>query len=366
MDNQCIIYSNSNDDLTNASNKIIEDDLVIFPTETVYGIGANALSDIAVQKIFSIKKRPMSNPLIVHCLGIYDSLTLCNLSSTEETIFTQLAKKFWPGPLTMVVKSKNIVSKLVTAGSDYVAIRVPNQKTTLNFIKKAGVPIAAPSANISGKTSSTTIEHLKNYFNSKNIGIINDDNYICQYGVESTVIKINENNITILRPGIITKNDIQSSLEDLDESIIVSHQNLKEHDSNSPGQDIFHYCPEKPVFILNVVDIDLKYNDSSLEKELMVKTGHYFKNSILIDFNSLGFKYRKKFLGYVDLSKNGDFKEALYNVYNVFHQINSLDCDKVYIYNFKFIEKELNNTLWDRLWRASGGREMAVPESFLV
>ena len=366
MKNQCHIYSNSNDDLNKAADKIIQNKLIIFPSETVYGLGANALSDEAIRKIYEIKKRTTTNPLIVHCLGIHDSLTLCNLSQMEEVIFKQLATKFWPGPLTMVVRSKNIVSKLVTAGSEFIAIRVPNQKTTLNFIKKCGVPIAAPSANISGKVSCTTIEHLKNYFNSKNIGIIDDDNYISKYGVESTVIKINNNSITILRPGTITKNDIQRSLNDLDQSFIVSYQESNNIDSSSPGQNISHYCPDKPVFILNIVNIDLKYNDSSLKEELSEKTGQYFKNCVLIDFNSLCFKYRDKFLGYVDLSKNGDLKEALYNVYNVFHQINSLDCDKVYIYNFKFIEKELNTTLWNRLWRAAEGKEIAVPESFLV
>lgn len=366
MDNQCVIYSNSNNDITKAANRIISNGIVIFPTETVYGIGGNALSDTAIEKIYQIKKRPSTNPLIVHCLGIYDSATLCQLSPIENRIFSLLASKFWPGPLTMVVKSKNIVSKLVTAGSKYVAIRVPNQKTTLNLIKKAGVPIAAPSANISGKTSSTTIEHLKNYFNSKNIGIVNDNNYICQYGVESTVIKIVENNITILRPGILTKKDILETVKNLDKTITVIYADDKIKDMSSPGRDLSHYCPDKPLFILNVVDIDLNYRDINLRDELNEKTGHYFKNSILIDFNSLAFKYSKKFLGYVDLSKSGDFKEALYNIYNVFHQLNSLDCDKVYIYNFKFIDNELNITLWNRLWRASEGKQIAVPESFMI
>lgn len=366
MENSCVIYGNKESDINRASEDIHNNKLVIFPTETVYGLGANALSDDAVKKIFDIKRRNLSNPLIVHCLGIYDSLTICNLNNVENVIFKQLAKSFWPGPLTMVVKSKGIVSKLVTADSNFVGVRVPNNRTTLSFIRKCGVPIAAPSANISGKTSSTTLEHIKNYFNNKNISIINDENYICKYGIESTIIKIEDNNITILRPGIITKNDLQNNFNKTKLNVNISYKNELSKIVNSPGQDVSHYCPDKPVYILNILDININPGDQTLYNEIHSKTEKLLQHIILIDFNSLCYKFRKKFLGYVDLSNNGDFKEALFNIYNVFHQINSLDCDKIYIFNFKFIEDELNITLWDRLWRAAEGKEIAIPKCLLV
>ena len=183
--------------------------VVAFPTETVYGLGALSSSDKAVNKIFKVKGRPKFNPLIIHVANIEMALDIGKFSETA----LKLANKFWPGPLTIVLKKKNSksISKLATAGLNTVAIRIPNNTIAQRIITKIGVPIAAPSANVSGKLSCTKAEDIKEKLSDRIDGIILGEQ--CELGLESTVIECSENCVSLMRLGSIPIETIKEFLK---------------------------------------------------------------------------------------------------------------------------------------------------------
>lgn len=238
-------YSNQKEkinenELKQAAEEIKKGNLVLFPTETVYGIGANALEENAVRKIFIAKGRAADNPLIVH---------VANIQMVEGIVeqITPLEKKlietFWPGPLTIVFKRKNnrIIPNVVTANLDTVGIRMPSNKIAKRLIELAGVPIAAPSANISGKPSGTKVADIIEELQEKVDYIL--DGGFSDIGLESTVIKVEENQITILRPGKITK----EQLEEVASSVVIDSHVLGKvkngEQVSSPGMKYRHYAP---------------------------------------------------------------------------------------------------------------------------
>ncbi len=229
--------------LKKASRLIRRGSLVAFPTETVYGLGGNALLGSSSQKIFEAKGRPSDNPLIVHIAEIDEAFSL---SSDLPGNFFKLAEKFWPGPLTMIVPKSDIVPFETTGGLDTVAIRMPNNETALDLIRLSGVPIAAPSANSSGKPSPTKAEHVFEDLAGKIPIIIDAGN--CNYGVESTVISLVGEPI-ILRPGAVTKEMIEEVIGPVQISDAVTSP-LKEGEKvQSPGMKYKHYAPNCEVFI---------------------------------------------------------------------------------------------------------------------
>ena len=177
---------------------IAKGELVAFPTETVYGLGADALNPEAVKKIFVAKGRPSDNPLIVHVTGIEDAKKLAFVTEKAE----KLMKKFWPGPLTIVLKKRQIVPKEVTAGLATVAVRMPKNRIALELIRLSKKPIAAPSANLSGKPSTTSFGHVFDDLNGKVAGIIKSAD--SEIGLESTVIDLASKTPLLLRPGAVT------------------------------------------------------------------------------------------------------------------------------------------------------------------
>jgi L-threonylcarbamoyladenylate synthase len=364
---ECKIYQNNNPNMKILANKILEGELVVFPTETVYGLGANGLDKEAVNKIFKIKNRPSNNPIILHCLGYYDSRQLVNITEEDDFWFKSLTDYFWPGPLTIILKAKDIIPDNVTCNTGYVGIRAPKHDSIRSIIQYSQTPIAAPSANLSGKTSSTCIEHVKRYFEGYPINIIDDNNYISKYGIESTVIKLENSKISILREGFITRTDLDKFCNKINKDNKYNYLNIikseKLENNVSPGQLSSHYCPNKPLYILNLIDFRGLPEDNLTEINKL--TENYLKNSVLIDFNSCCFKYTDKFLGYVDLSSNGDFKEAMFNLYNVFHQFNDIECDKIYIYNFSNIDNEYSESIWNRINRAAENKSISIPINYL-
>jgi L-threonylcarbamoyladenylate synthase len=218
---------------------IQEGKLVVFPTETVYGLGANALDDNAVKKIFVAKGRPTDNPLIVHIseLKMLDKIVK-EIPSSAERLMT----KFWPGPLTIIFKKQDIIPDSVTCGLDTVAVRMPSHPVAHNFIKFCGVPIAAPSANLSGKPSPTTSQHVIDDLTGRVECII--DGGDAKYGLESTVIDITGKIPILLRPGAITKEQLE---ERLGTKVHVANPLAKK--PKSPGMKYRHYAP-KTRFIL--------------------------------------------------------------------------------------------------------------------
>jgi L-threonylcarbamoyladenylate synthase len=228
--------------------------VVAFPTETVYGLGANAFDEDAVKKIFELKGRPQDNPLIVHIAKKEDVFLVAREIPKNAEI---LIDKFWPGPLTIVLPKNPSVPDIVTANLDTVAVRMPNHKIALKLIELSGVPISAPSANISGKPSATKPEHVKKYFGDK-VFIIEGE---VKIGIESTVIDLTVSPPVILRPGGISKEMIEKEIGRVD---VLADSDLKI--AKSPGTKYKHYSPNSDVYIfMNRKDI-LKFLESERSK----------------------------------------------------------------------------------------------------
>ena len=221
-------------------------DLVAIPTETVYGLGANGLNPEAVAKIFETKGRPQDNPLILHIADAAQLETLCH--HIPESAY-KLAEAFWPGPLTIVLPAKEIVPKCTTAGLPTVAVRCPDCEITRKIIHEAGIPVAAPSANISGKPSTTTAEHVYHDHAGKIPLIV--DGGPCRVGVESTIVDLTEMPPRLLRPGGVTPEQLRAVLGDLTVDKAVTAQIDKDAVVKAPGMKYRHYAPECQVLIVS-------------------------------------------------------------------------------------------------------------------
>lgn len=237
------IYSPNEDTYRTAVDLLGAGELVSFPTETVYGLGADATNSRAVAEIYNVKNRPDFNPLIVHLSDASMADQYVKMNETAKL----LAKRFWPGPFTMVIprKEDSNLSDLISAGLASVAIRVPEHDVAQSLLKLYGKPIAAPSANISGRISPTTAMHVAGEFGDKLQMII--DGGPCAKGIESTIVQITDNQIILLRPGTVTIDDIEAASG---QNVIIGGN---EKSPTSPGQLQSHYAPETKMR-LNVCD----------------------------------------------------------------------------------------------------------------
>ncbi len=243
---QTDVLSATKQNIAKAASLIKKGEIVAIPTETVYGLAANAYSDVAVKKIFAAKNRPQDNPLICHVSNMEMLRQIVSEISDDALI---LAKHFWPGPLTIIFNKNNAVCKSVSAGLNTVAVRMPSHSVALALIEKAGVPIAAPSANVSGRPSPTTAQSVLQDLNGKISTII--DGGACDVGLESTVLALNGECPVILRPGIVTKQDIEGVLN---KNVLISGHVLSENESEekvvSPGVKYKHYSPSTDVTLV--------------------------------------------------------------------------------------------------------------------
>tara|TARA_B100000530_G_scaffold163316_1_gene102776 strand:- start:222 stop:1169 length:948 start_codon:yes stop_codon:yes gene_type:complete len=272
----------NNKTINEAVELLQEGKLIGFPTETVYGLGADATNQKAILKIYKNKKRPKSNPLIVHTETIEQASSIGVFNSKIEKI----AKDIWPGPLTVIVKKRenSNICKELCAGNDTIAIRVSSNKTILAIIKKLGNPIAAPSANKSGMLSPTSAAHVEKQFkNNIDIPLILDGGKT-KIGVESTVIGVKNNNIIIYRHGGITKERLEKKVNE--KIIDLKHADFSEKSNISPGMLKKHYSPTVP---------------------LRINITNPRSDEILIGF---GKKYKEP-----NLSKSGDLDEAAANLF---------------------------------------------------
>ena len=220
--------------------------LVAIPTETVYGLAANALNESAVKKIFEAKGRPSDNPLIVH---ISDVDEIYNLVSELPVAAQKLADAFWPGPLTIILKKSEIIPDVISGGLDSVAIRVPDNSVARKIIREAGCPLAAPSANLSGSPSPTKASHVVADLSGKIDAIV--DAGTCAVGVESTVVSLCTEVPRVLRPGAITVEQLEKVIGKVDVDPAVLHELEKNSQPLSPGMKYKHYAPKAKVVILN-------------------------------------------------------------------------------------------------------------------
>lgn len=221
--------------------------LVVIPTETVYGLGANALDEAAVAKIFLAKGRPADNPLIIHISCVEELERYCR--DIPDSAYL-LAEHFWPGPLTMVLPVSDVIPKSTTSGLDTVAVRCPRTPVTRALIAEAGVPIAAPSANLSGKPSTTTAKHVLNDYGEDGMLDAIIDAGPSEVGVESTIVDLTGARPVLLRPGGVTPEELKALLGDLDIDKAVKEQISNDTVVRAPGMKYRHYAPSAEVFIV--------------------------------------------------------------------------------------------------------------------
>ena len=220
--------------------------LVVFPTETVYGLGADATNPDATSKIYAAKGRPSDNPLIIHIAKPEDA----ELYAFTNSVYYSLAKEFMPGPLTVILATKETVPSTTRGGLDTVAVRCPEHPIARELIRLAGVAVAAPSANLSGSPSPTSFEHAYADMNGRVDAII--DGGDCDFGLESTIVRVDDNGaLTLLRPGKITKEDLEALGHTVNVANAVT-DSLKEGEvAISPGMKYRHYAPTAPVILLD-------------------------------------------------------------------------------------------------------------------
>lgn len=239
------------DKLIVAAKALRDGKVVAFPTETVYGLGANALNPSAVEQVFIAKGRPSDNPLIVH---IADRNSINELTDGIPEKAAALMDKLWPGPLTLVLKKSSIIPQIITAGLDTVGIRMPEHPVALELIRQAKVPVAAPSANVSGKPSPTKAKHVLDDLDGK-IEICIDAGS-SRVGLESTVLDVTVDPPMLLRPGGVTPEQIEEIIGpiEIDKTILgkVNANNIPK----SPGMKYRHYSPKAHVIIVNAKNID--------------------------------------------------------------------------------------------------------------
>jgi L-threonylcarbamoyladenylate synthase len=305
--------------------------LVAFPTETVYGLGADALNADAVRQIFVAKGRPLDNPIIVHIASAAD---LGNLAKDIPAEARQLMDKFWPGPLTLILKKSPDVPDAVTGGQDTVAVRMPQNKIALALIKALGHPIAAPSANLSGRPSGTTAGHVLQDFAGK-IDMILDGGPVV-VGVESTVLDLSQKPPAILRPGAITHEDLTPILGQL------TTETGPEVKKRSPGTRYRHYSPMAGVTLVE------PGNEEAIAK--LVK--RYIEEGKRVGVIARHYSSRKKARVMVRIMPQ-DLKEFARQIFAVMRELDEEAVDEIIIE--KTEEKGIGVAIMDRLKRAAAG-----------
>lgn len=313
--------------ISEAAKLINNGSVVVFPTETVYGLGANAFNENAVKKIFEVKGRPQDNPLIIHISSKDQIPELVE----EITPFAQkIIDKFMPGPITVIMKKKKIVPDVVTAGLDSVGIRMPMHKMARKFIEKCNCPIAAPSANISTHISPTNAIDVYEDLKGKVDIILDGGN--CSVGIESTIVDMTKDIPIILRPGGVTMKKIVDT--------IGVCQNFKGEVkiALAPGMKYKHYAPNCDMVIAKKTSIISEY-------EKQIKLG---KNPIIICENSIAKSLSKQ--RYISVGKSG--KEIMKNIFATMHEAQKISD---YIICQDFGTRGVRSSVMNRVLKASGG-----------
>ena len=310
----------SDKDIQAAVEQLSAGNLVAFPTETVYGLGADALNALAVAKIFELKKRPSFDPLIVH---IHSLEQINELVVNLDTRVEKLASAFWPGPLTIIMEKSSIVPDIVTAGLSTVGIRMPSNPVAIQLLKAFNKPIAAPSANMFGKVSPTKAEHVTSKL--EGVEMVLDGGPV-SVGIESTIVQLLDDGFKILRPGFITYEDISS--------VIPASSDLSKDEVIAPGMVKSHYSPDVYLKLIDSID-EVTQSDAV--------------NAAIIPFKSESgldkFKIVKR------LSANDDLKEYAVNIFSALHELQDENIEAIYVE--KIPEEGLGLAIMDRLKKAA-------------
>jgi L-threonylcarbamoyladenylate synthase len=311
-------------DIELAVDLLKREDIIGFPTETVYGLAANIYSMRAINKLNRMKQRPFFNPLIVHIKKI-DELKKVAIEIPETAKI--LAKIFWPGPLTLLLKKHPSVPDIITGGKQTVAVRIPNHPIALSLLHKVNTPLAAPSANPFGTISSTSAEHVDAYFGSALPLVLNGG--VCKAGIESTIIGFNRDTVIIYRLGAISKEEIEKVVG----SVILLNKNDSALDS--PNTLSRHYAPKSTLYLTNDVAEQITLFPNKKIGVLLFKRPQ--KNQ-LVQFQII-------------LSPTGNLKEAASKLYASLHELDKMKVD--IIIAERFPDNDLGRTINDRLERAA-------------
>ncbi len=297
--------------------------LVAFPTETVYGLGADAFNPLAVARVFEVKKRPHFDPLIVHVAGHSD---LDKLVMEIPSNAIKLTERFWPGPLTVVLLKKEDVPDIVTSGLPTIAVRMPKHPMTLSLIELASSPIVGPSANPFGYVSPTTAEHVRDQLGDQVDFIL--DGGSCEVGVESTIVSFVEGEPRLLRPGGVPLEEVESIIG------TVAIGSINKEKPTAPGMLPRHYAPRTPILI-NWSEKDVANYEN---RRVGLLAFHKISPSL-------------KFSQVEVLSERGDLREAAANLFSAIRRLDALDLDLILAESIP--EIGLGRAIMDRLRRAS-------------
>ncbi len=322
------------DKLSIAARALKNGRLVVFPTETVYGLGANALDEKAVKKIFKAKGRPSDNPLIVHIAFKND---LKNYVKAIPQSAKVLIDNFWPGPLTMVLRKKDNIPDATTGGLDTVAIRMPSHSVAHKLIEISGVPVAAPSANISGKPSTTTGKHVINDLQGK-VDIIIDSGFT-DIGLESTVVDVTKKPAVLLRPGGITIESLRRFIKVKLHPALVKETEVD--NPESPGMKYRHYAPKAKLIVFSG---DEEKTNNAINQLLIEVSKNKMKTAVL----SVG---KKNFDADLVINLGEDKREIARNLFNALRLCDSMDVDVILTEAIN--KKGLGRAIMNRLEKAA-------------
>ncbi len=286
-------------DLQKAADLLLQGKVVAFPTETVYGLGACIFLEGAVEEIFRAKGRPSDNPLIAH---ICDLNSLDQIAQDIPDVFYKLADFFFPGPLTLVIPKRKEVPSVVSAGLDSIAVRMPSHKTARDLIRLVGSPVVAPSANISGRPSSTQVSHVLDDFSGKIAGVVLGE--ASNIGIESTVVSLMNGKIEILRPGAISQEELETCLGQK-VSVFTPDKDFL-GPLPSPGMKYRHYAPHAKVQLFFSMEKAIKaYKKGDLYHKVMILSNQPFEKveSFPLTMNS--------FYSYLRLADKDNYQEIL-------------------------------------------------------
>ncbi len=340
-------FNPSDEAIKEAAMVIRRGGLVAFPTETVYGLGANALDEDAVVKIFRAKKRPMDNPLIVH-IASRKQLYMLARDLPEKAVV--VAERLWPGPVTIVVWKSDIVPDVVTAGLPKVAIRMPAHPVALKLIEYSGVPIAAPSANLAGRPSPTRAEHvIEDLYGVVDVIIDGGETLL---GIESTVIDLTRDPPVLLRPGSMPIEKIE---EILGTRIVIPGfaRGLGKADrAVSPGTRYKHYAPRTPLVLVEATSYDDLEEYSSRVLEIAFRYQSDDKRVCILASRETSDKYRGAGFMVLEVGSRGNLYEVAKNLFDALRRLDKLGVDIAVAEGFE--EKGLGIAIMNRLRKASG------------
>lgn len=299
------------EELNIAINELKNDGLILLPTETVYGIAANAYSNNACKKIFDAKGRAQDNPLIIH---ISNKEMINEIAEKPNDIEQKLIDSFMPGPFTIILNKKNIICDVASAGMNTIGVRMPNSRIIHDIIEKSHIPIAAPSANISGRPSGTCLEDILEELKDKMDVVI--DGGKCQIGIESTVVKVIDGIPTILRPGFITEEDIKKVIGKVKLSDKLFETASKDEQVESPGMKYRHYAPKIKCVLVEPGDKQIENVNLLLNKN---------PNVCVIGFEEDRDKIEVKKDFFISLGSREKLEEVSTNIFSALRKIDKME-----------------------------------------